>query len=482
MPARKPFRVVLTALAVLGAVTGHGSADTDDLLADLEAIQREEHLPAIGLVIVERSTTLVRAWGRTGNPAKPEADGDTPFRLGSITKTFTALALVELARSRNLDLDTPLDKVVGPGSHVNPFPGQPVRLRHLVEHTAGLGDLTRAEFDHNEPDPVSLVRALAIAPESRRVRWPPGTRHSYTNVGPGLVSLAIERVSGESFESYTTHAVLQPLGMTRAGFFPDAALPKGYRDDGVTEIPYWHMTFRAYGALNATPNEMGRFLTALVDRGRLQGRQVIPASSWSGLLRPVSTLAARAGLSIGYGFGAYGWVSHGHVFRGHGGDADGFRSRYGVLREPHRAYFVVINADHPRALERLRDRIELHLTHDLDAPTLPDVPRIGAPALSRWAGGYYPSSARFRLQDWSEGRLPRARVTVSHRGLRFTGRGRPVNLVVVSDHLFRREGDPLATVAFIEHAGCVHLQGELGNFVRLEASEGEAFQNRCISE
>ena len=110
---------------------------------------------------------------------------------------------------------------------------------------------------------------------------------------------------------------------------------------------------------------------ALLNDGILEGRQVIPAALIARFFQPQGTLGSRAGLEVGYGAGVYGWVRHGQLFHGHGGDADGYRSRYGLLREHGRAYLLVINSDNPALLGRMRRALERALTTGLPAPDGP---------------------------------------------------------------------------------------------------------------
>ena len=462
----------MTLLAFLAA-----TAPYLGLVERLEVIQQEHNVPAVALVIIDpQRGNLINAWGRTGNPAHPQAAPDTPFRLGSVSKTFTALTVLSLVEAGKIDLATPVSGVLGRQDppYENPWAAShPLRVVHLLELTAGLGDLSAQEWDNNDPSPLRLADALALNPSNRRMLWPPGVQHSYSNAAPGLSAFIVEKLSGRPFETVARDAVLEPMGMTQASYLRTehaaAHLPRGYRADGVTEIPYWHMTFRAFGGLNASPREMARFLEAmLADPGRLVS-----------LARPRSTLAAAAGLEIGYGLGIYGSVRHGYVFLGHGGDADGFRSRYGLLPAARRGYFVAINADAPRALGRMRTAIEAFLTQDLDKPAPPAAPTPG-PDLALLTGTYYPTSARFRVAAWQKGDAPEAVVRLTNGALMFVRRGKTTHLLPVSDSLFRRPADPQATVAFIRRGDALLLQGEIGNFTRLDGSCKRGFISRCV--
>jgi CubicO group peptidase (beta-lactamase class C family) len=458
-------------LAFLAAAAGHLA-----LVNQIQTIAQENDVPAAALVIIDPSRgNIVEAWGRTGNPAYPKADPDTPFRLGSISKTFTALTMLRLVDAGKVRLETPVRDIIDGATlpYASPWAAtRPLRVVHLLELTAGLPDLSRQEWENNDPSPLSLHEALALNPANREVLWPPGVQHSYSNSPPGLSALVIERLTGRSFEAVARDEVLNSYGMSQASYLRTDALakrlPRGYRADGVTEIPYWHMTFRAFGGLNASSREMAAFLAAMLADPALNRRA-----------RPRSTLAARAGLRIGYGLGIYGSVREGHVFLGHGGDADGFRSRYGLLPAAKRGYFVAINADAPRVLARMRRAIELHLTSDLDRPDPPARPNHGAD-LSSFAGTYYPTSARFRVDTWQQGQLPEAVVRIAGKHLLFSRRDKTTRLIPLGDGLFRRPDDPEATVAFIRQGETLFLQGEVGNYARMGGLCKRAFIARCL--
>ena len=209
---------------------------------------------------------LVQVWGEG-------VDAQTPFRWGSISKTFTALALLRLVEQGKVTLDDPASRFLPADSFHNPWAAsQPLRLLHLLELSAGFSDLSGVEF--NLKKPLSLADALALNPSARTSHWPPGLQHSYTNVNPGLSAAVIERVSGRSFEDFVQGQVFAAIGMHAASFYPVPGLPGGFKADGTTRIPYWHMTFRAFGALNASLEEMSRFLTMLLNDGQLDGRTI----------------------------------------------------------------------------------------------------------------------------------------------------------------------------------------------------------------
>jgi CubicO group peptidase (beta-lactamase class C family) len=407
------------------------------------------------------------------------ADADTPFRWGSITKTLTGLAALKLTQSGALTLESPVRPLLGPGFYHNPWAeSDPLRLSHLLALSAGAPDLSRAEWNDNQPRP--LWQALARHQDERVLLWPPGLQHSYSNVPPGLTAAVIERASRQPFAVFLRQHLLQPLGMSSASLSPVPGLPGGYRADGRTEIPYWHMTFAAFGALNASTRDMTRLLSALLNNGQLDGRQPLEPQLINQFFRPQGTLADRAGLEVGYGAGIYGWVRGVRLFHGHGGDADGYLSRYGLLREEGRGYLVVINADNPGLLGRMRRILEDTLLADLAGAPEPPRATPAAGALNAFTGDYYPASARFGTGDWRDGRRDTVRVSRSDAFLVVTRAGRATRLYPAGGGRFYRQGDPAVTVVFVRDAqGSLYLQGELGNFARISPGPCPDFLPFC---
>ena len=446
----------MIALVVLGSIQSSvqmAEARTSALEARLERVVAEANIPAAAVAIVEsgRKTSFL-LFGKAVTTR-------TPFRWGSVTKTFTAITLMKAAEAANVSLETPLSDVVPRPVWENPYaPQQPVRLSHLTELSAGMADLTRRAFSDNRPLP--LGQALTEHGDSLVVRWPPGVTHSYTNASPGLSEAAVESLTGRPFERAMTDLVFLPLGMTRAALSPVSGLPGGFRADGQTPIPYWHNTFKAFGALNASIAELAELLSALLRSG---------ADVWSSpiqerLLRPHTGLAAEAGLHVGYAAGVYSRVVNGRVWHGHGGDADGYRSRYAFLPDAGRGYAVVINTDNPGVLRRMERLIERTLTNGLPAPPAASAHPVPTETLRAFTGCYYPVATRFSVPDWTAGRSAEACIHLEGEALRFEYGQTRTKLRPAGPGLFAREDDPLPTVALIQLEAGRYIVGELGTF------------------
>ncbi len=462
-----------------------------DLLDELDRLRAESLIPAYGIAIVTcAAPAFADARGSLAG-----LDADSPFRIGSITKTFTALAMLRLAEQQHIDLNAPLTALARnarPDTSLFDNPWErtdPITPAMLLEHTAGLAELSAREWAYQDARPISLREGLALDPSSRRSLWRPGTQHVYSNAAPGLIAWLIEQRQRSTFETFVRNAVLRPLHMRNAGFLPTdrnaARLVAGYKADGTTPIPYWHQHIRAYAALHASPRDMSKLLATLL----AQGEPLLTRESFERMLTPRTSLAARRGLKVGYGFGIYGSVRNGFLFYGHGGDADGYLSRFGVLPDAGRGYFVVINTDNPPALARFRSAIERWLTADL-TPPIPHSPGAAPNIdLARYAGVYQRAASRFAAAERAS--ADAAAGTPARRQQRNLGRELRVSLYAVDEHVqglqlrgavdaillptgapgqFSPSPDAIATSIFAEEHGELYLQGDLGNFIRTTAS------------
>jgi len=239
---------------------------------------------------------VVRAAGRadlrTGRPADPAA----PFPWFSITKLFTATAVVQLAEQRRLALDAPVSSIL-PELRLERN-GTEATVRHLLAHAAGLPNPIPVTWVHlaAEKGPgleALLARRLGTTP---RLRFEPGTRSAYSNLGYLVLGRVVERVAGERFEDYLCAHVLQPLGADETGF--DAVRC------GIT-------------GHQRRASLMGLAMRAMLDRRFLDGavegywplRPVaVDGAPYGGLIGPVEDLLALARMVLAGGAGARGRV------------------------------------------------------------------------------------------------------------------------------------------------------------------------------
>ncbi len=164
-----------------------------------------------GNVLLARDGEIIfsRSFGfadfRNHTPLQP----DTPFQLASISKTFTAAAVLILHHEGMLDIDDPVDK------HIPGFPWSNIRVRHLLNHTSGIQNymwlVERYWQEGRKPDNEDMLQLFVDHP--RHLDFWPGTRFAYSNTGYGFLGLLIERVSGKGYAEFLHEQIFEPLDM-----------------------------------------------------------------------------------------------------------------------------------------------------------------------------------------------------------------------------------------------------------------------------
>lgn len=381
--------------------SGAPAKSVSDLQERIARILTERRVPGAGLAIVQRdgqvwTTGIGRADVATGR----QATADTLFRIGSISKTFVALAALKLVEEGRLKLETPVRDLVPEVQFFNHWESSdPIRVVHLLEHTTGWGDWHLKEFASSDPKPLTLAEGLAICPESRTSRWRPGTRMSYCNSGPAVTAAIIEKITGRRFEEYVASNFFRPIGMPTADYLltpqTEALLARTYKEDGQTPYPYWHIVMRPAGSVNASAREMGQYLRFFIRRGQGEAGRVLSEQSLVRMETPATYWGAQGGLKAGYGLCNYTTLDdRGFVWHGHNGGVDGGLSEIGYLVEPGVGYFYSINAGNGEAAAEIGTELKAFISRDLPKPTLPMAVPIAADLTQNFRGWYQSDSAR----------------------------------------------------------------------------------------
>ncbi|HUG42597.1 MAG TPA: serine hydrolase domain-containing protein [Acidobacteriota bacterium] len=431
------------------------SPSLESLQRDLAEVLEETGTPGLGIALIEADRALwVGGIGKADRNSNRAVTADTFFRQGSISNSLVGLAALQLVEAGRLRLEDEVRQLAPEVEISNPWADtDPVRLVHLLEHTAGLDDLHPTEYAHQASDDLDLLSALRFHPHSRTVRWRPGTFHSYSNSGPALAAYIVEKRAGKGFEEYVRESILDPLRMERSGFALAPIrdrLAAGFRPGWKQPTPDSHILFRPSGALNSSPAEMANFVRMFLGQGTLGDRKILSADSLARMETPTTTLAARNGLQVGYGLGNSTSITRKFVFHGHGGAIDGYLSEFAYLPRTGRGYAVMINSADREAFERIRDLVRAFLTKDL-APPIPPTPEIPPRRLVGLAGFYQQMTPRAEITRALTRLIDVVRIDPSGGILRVRRLRNPSrDLIPVTDRRMRGSDDPLPTVAFIE--------------------------------
>lgn len=404
--------------------------------------------------------------GWADRDARVPVTADTHFRAGSISKTFAAMALVQLYEDGKLDLDATLRSLLPELPFDNPWEADsPVLLRHVLEHTAGFDDMHFNETYvlDSAPD-LPLEEVLFRNPASRRVRWRPGTRMAYANPGYAVAGLVLEKVTGKPFEEVIEERIFMPLEMRSSSFRlapdRDPALAQGYDAPEGRPVTRRRIYLRPAGALHTSARDLGNFVHMLLGWGERGNGYVVDPEYLSNMEWPRTTVAATAGVRAGYGLGIASTIDLPFHVLGHQGGIDGFLSAYGYSPSRDVGFVVLLNATHaPEALERLSGLALRYLKRDVEAPGQESM-TVPTAALARFVGYYQRASPRHQVLQALEYPLGGLTVTLDGDHLVMTptlGAGQP--LVPVNDGLFRLAHELTASLAFTTVDGELVLAG-----------------------
>lgn len=370
----------------------------DELLAAINDVLNERDTPGVALAIVnDDGAEWIGALGKANVENDIVADADTLFRIGSTSKMFVALSVLQLVEEGSLSLDDKLADLAPEIEFENPWEeSHPVRVAHLLEHTTGWDDIHLPQYAHNDPTPATLQEGLDFHPHSRKSRWQPGTRMSYCNAGPPVAAYIVQKITGQGFEDYVQHNFFTPLTMTGTTYRrSEGVQQKGATlySNGIAE-DYWHISLRPSGAINASANDMARLLQMFLGRGTLDGVQYVSSASLERMETAHTTNGARAGLEIGYGLNNYTSAHEHWVYQAHSGGVNGGLTEFAYMPDANRGYAFMINSGSGAAFGDISDLIRNYQTRDLAEPDVPHAVPMKDYAI---AGLYHPINSRQQI-------------------------------------------------------------------------------------
>ena len=422
----------------------------EELESRLNTVLEETEVPGlIGTIVYGDEIIWLGSLGLANTETGEPVTRNTLFRVGSISKSFTSLAILKLVERGQLSLDD-LVRDVAPEAEVENRweETSPITLAHVLEHTAGFDDIHFRDFSLHDPS-ISTLDGILNNNGSSTARWRPGTRMSYSNIGPPIAAVALEKVTGQTIEEFIDEEIFSPLGMRTATYFQNENVAASYLRDG-SPAPYVSITMRSSGALNATSTDMAQALKMFNGRGRVGDVQIIRQASLSRMETPTSTVAVEKGLPVGYGLSNYFTQRNGFVFHGHNGGIDGFSSTFVYLPAASRAYFFSMNKPNGQAYQRISQELTGFITRDLTPPEPPAAIALTENELDQYTGIYEMDSPRQKLQAGYQ-RLLFTRISRNDSNLQVQPfGGSPVEIYPVSSDLFAREGNALPSSTFAE--------------------------------
>lgn len=428
----------------------------EELQKAMKDVLDKEHIPGAGLALVANGEVL---WcggiGKADTAANRDVTCDTEFRVGSVSKSFVALALLKLQEEGKINLYARLQDVAPEIPMSNRWgTSNPVRVVNVLEHSAGFDDMHFGEvYNRQDSWDFPLLKVFQKFPEPQDVRWPPGTRFSYANPGYGIAGYLIEKISGQPYDAYIQQSILTPLGITVGDFrLTDAnraRLAQGYADNPLHAIPYKNIYLRPAGDMKASPGELAKLVQFFLRRGKAGDAQLLKPETIARMEYPETVSSAKNGLRLGYGMANYTEHEGGVITHGHDGGIDGFISSYRYMPEQNWGYVILLNSTvSGKALEDINHLAIDFLSKDFPKPQQPMI-QLTASELGKFAGYYAPRAPRSQLLAFTGELAGGTWIRAADGKLLRSGLfGKSDPLLPVGKNLFREEKEPEATTVF----------------------------------
>lgn len=401
-PAPTPFLPAAPAPASSPVAESTGSHELTkaDLEAFLDALlpaqlQSRDMAGAVVAVVKDGEVLLAKGYGYADFAAKkPVVPGQTLFRPGSISKVFTATAVMQLVEQGKLDLDRDVNDYLD--FAIPKTFAEPVTLRRLLTHTAGFEEVLKNLFVPSARD-LRPLREYLIAAMPQRI-FRPGAVPSYSNYGLAVAGYIVERSSGEPFEKYIASHILAPLRMEHSTFAqplpPDleAAMSRGYMAAAQGAKSFEFVQAAPAGSLSTTAQDMTRFMLAFLAEGTLDGATILKAET----VRAMETRQFDLPPAVrSLGLVLMEYSSNGQRIVGHAGDTFYFHSDMILMPEARVGLFISYNSAGSRFGGGRGEVIRAFLDRYFPGPaTQPDVDPKMAQADGRAVSGLYTTSRR----------------------------------------------------------------------------------------
>lgn len=395
MRAARTLTPVLTGLLALSTVAAAArarTADPPDLAAAWKRLDafvlremRAQRIPGVSLALTDRDRLLrVKTYGFADLEARTPLTPDHLLEIGSITKSFTSIALLQLRDEGRFDPKRPVTDYLPWFSIRSSF--EPITPHHLMSHTAALP---------RDRDDIVSSPYQAVALHERVVGEAPGQHFRYSNIGYQVLSYMLEELSGKPYAAIIRSRILEPLGMTHTvpaitndlrkrlavgyeGLYDDRPAPPDH-----PLVPgAWTEYGAGDGCIAATPADLAAYVRMLLNRGLGPNGRILSEDGFRLLIHPV----IPAGEGWSYGYGLETRQVSGHTLIAHSGGMIGYYAR--IIGDLDDGLGVAVMINGPGNRERLADYALELIDGALHGRPLPPMPAVDPPTQVKNAADY----------------------------------------------------------------------------------------------
>ncbi|MEO6967615.1 MAG: serine hydrolase domain-containing protein [Rhodanobacteraceae bacterium] len=309
------------------------------------AMHRGDIAGGVIVVVKDGKVLFAKGYGYADIAKRiPVIADQTLFRIGSVSKTFTWTAVMQLVGEGKIDLNADVNKYLD--FKIPEKNGDPLTMRDLLTQTPGFEDTVRDEFVSTPHQLLPLGEY--VKKDLPTQIFPPGEIVAYSNYGATLAGYIVQRLSGEPFDQYIEDHIYKPLGMDHSTFrqpLPAALVPDmsvGYQSASDKKtIPFESVGIAPAGSMTSSGTDMARFMIAQLDNGQYDGASILSPATIALMHTPHSKMAP--GMN-GYDLGFYQENRNGLTIIGHAGDTNAFHSDLHLMLDKHIGLFVSFNS------------------------------------------------------------------------------------------------------------------------------------------
>ena len=370
-------------------ITGAASSSIDRFV---EQWRKANNRPGVAVGITDRDKTLrVSSYGYSNVDAKTPLTPNTLFQIGSISKSFASLLLLQMRDQGLVDLRKPVKSYLPWLEIRSKF--KPVTLHHLMTHTAGI--LGGNMLPGDQRSEVCTLSGLETSS-------PPGDFFHYSDVGYEMLGLVVEEVLGISYEEALRTRILRPIGMSSATTSVSSEIRKRlatgyvplYDDRPIARdcplVPATWIEFNsAAGAISATAGDLTKYLRLLINRGVCSRKRIVSKDGFNLMIREHTKVVKNPFRPFGwYGYGLNVGERNGHTMAGHAGVTVGFEAYMVADMTSSFGAIVLANSWSLGSLSEPADFIVSTLNAQSEGAALPPVPPRHDPSRTEIPGDY----------------------------------------------------------------------------------------------
>jgi len=354
----------------------------EELSLFIETEIEQFDIRALSIAIIENQTIFWQAgFGWQNREQNVKVSEQTVFRVGSISKLFTAVAIMQLYEKGKLEIDKPIADLCPELTFENPFQGEhPITLRHLISHRAGIlrESPVGNYFDDSEP----TIKDTVLSIVGKELILPVNSKYKYSNLGPTVAGYILEKVTRLSFPKYLQQFILNPLGMKYSSFVLEnpviaqnlASAFMVHFDGSYFPAPQFALGTLPAGNLYSTVNDLGIFMMCLFNDGEYNGFRMLKKDTLQEMFR-VQAKQEEPPPQFGLGF-AIGKLGNSRAFW-HNGMVYGFAADFMGLLDEKLGVVVMNNVD---GANGFNEKVKLKVFHLLltnrGANNYPSFPKI----------------------------------------------------------------------------------------------------------